>query len=80
MVNLDSAIAKLREERSRTQKELGRLDQAISALKKLAGDHSASAQAYRPRGRRKLSAAARKKISMAQKARWAKMKKRKAAA
>lgn len=79
-MNLGSALAQLREERTRTQKELGRLDQAISALKKLAGDHSASAQASRPRGRRKLSAAARRKISLAQKARWAKIKKRKAAA
>ena len=80
MVNLDSAIAKLREERSRAQKELGRLDEAISALQKLAGDHSASAHTSRPRARRKLSAAARRKISLAQKARWAKVKKRKATA
>lgn len=80
MVDLGSAIALLREERSRTQKELGRLEQAISVLQKLAGDHSASAQASGPRARRKLSAAARKRISLAQKARWAKIKRRKAGA
>ena len=80
MVNLGSALAQLREERIRTQKELGRLDQAISALQVLTADHSAATQASKPRARRKLSAAARKRISEAQKARWAKMKKRKATA
>lgn len=80
MVNLDSAIAQLREERSRTQKELGRLDEAISAIQKLTADHSAPAEPSRRRAPRKLSAAARRKISLAQKARWAKVKKRKATA
>jgi hypothetical protein len=79
-VNLDSALAQLREERNRAQKELGRLDEAISVLQKLAADHRAPARGPKARVRRKLSAAARKRISEAQKARWAKIKKRKAAA
>jgi len=78
-VNLGNALAQLRGERNRIHKELGRLDDAISALQKLGSDHSASALTSRPRVRRKLSAAARRKISLAQKARWAKIKKRKAA-
>lgn len=79
-MNLGNVLAQLREERNRTEKELSSLDEAISALGKLAADHSAPARASKPRARRKLSAAARKKISLAQKARWAKIKKRKAAA
>jgi hypothetical protein len=80
MVNLGRMLTQLREERSRTKKELYRLDGAISALERLVRDHSEPARASKPRAGRKLSAAARKKISEAQKARWAKMKKHKAAA
>jgi hypothetical protein len=79
-VEIGNVVAQLRRERSRIQKELGRLDEAISALQGLTADHSATAQASRPRVRRKLSAAARKRISEAQKARWAKIKKRTTAA
>lgn len=79
-MNLGSALAGLKQERSRTQKELSRLDEAISALGELTADHSAPARVSKPRARRKLSAAARKKISLAQKARWTKMRKQKAAA
>ena len=79
-MEIGNVVAQLRQERSRIQIELGRLDEAISALQTLTADHSATAQASRSRTRRKLSAAARKRISEAQKARWAKIKKRKAAA
>jgi hypothetical protein len=79
-VNLGRTLTQLRQERSRTQKELRRLDEAISVLGRLAGSRSASARASKPRAPRKLSAAARKKISEAQKARWAKTRKQKAAA
>jgi hypothetical protein len=51
------------------QQERDRLDAAIKALTSVAGTNSS-----RPRGRRTLSAAARRKISLAQKARWAKVK------
>jgi hypothetical protein len=80
MVNLGQMLTQLRQERSRTHKELSRLDAAISALQGLVGDHSAPARAFKRRARRKLSAAARKKLSQAQKARWAKMRKQKTAA
>ncbi len=79
-MNLDQMLTQLRQERSRTQKELARLDGAISALQRLVRDHSTPARASKQRARRKLSAVARKKISQAQKARWAKMRKQKAAA
>jgi hypothetical protein len=55
----------LKAARDKAAFELGRLEAAISAL---SGSKSA-----KPTGkRRKLSAAARRKISLAQKARWAK--------
>jgi hypothetical protein len=57
----------MRRDRARAVKEIARIDAALSALGYGAG----------PR-RRTLSAAARKKISLAQKARWAKAKKKKA--
>jgi hypothetical protein len=80
MVDLSRTLRQLQEERSRARKELGRLDEAITVLKKLAADHSAPARPPKPRSGRKLTLAVRKKISEAQKARWAKLRKRRAAA
>jgi hypothetical protein len=53
--------------RDKTAFELGRLEAAISAL---SGSRSKSIKSTKTR--RKLSASARRKISLAQKARWAK--------
>jgi hypothetical protein len=80
MVDLSRTLIHLRQERSRIQKELSRPDGAITALEKLVGNQSAPARASKRRARRRLSAVARKKISQAQKARWAKMRKQKMAA
>jgi hypothetical protein len=57
----------LRDEKKRAQKELQRLEKAISAFGKLVGKRTVKA-------RRKLSAAARKRIAAAQRSRWAKFK------
>ena len=57
----------LRIERAHTKKELKRLDRVISALRELSGN-SVSA---RP-GKRRMPAAARRKIAAAQRKRWAK--------
>ncbi len=73
MANLSAVVQQLRKERARAQHVVERLDAALKALKHLASGGSG------PRPRRKLSAAARKKISAAQKARWAKVRKQKAA-
>jgi uncharacterized protein YjiS (DUF1127 family) len=78
MANLVRILKQLRGERSRTRKELSRLDDAIAAFKKLVGNNPGPAGARKPRARRKLSAAARRKISRAQKTRWAKLRKEKA--
>ncbi len=77
MANLRQILKQLRGERSRINKELSRLDDAIAAFQKLIGNNPGPG---RPRKRRRtLSAAARRRISKAQKARWAKLRQGKAA-
>jgi hypothetical protein len=69
MANLESIVRELESERDR-------LDKAIQALSSLNG--TSSNNATRPQsGRRTMSAAARRKIAAAQRARWAKTKNRK---
>ena len=60
-------LAQLKAARYKAAFELGRLEAAISAL---SGGASRSIKSTRTR--RRMSVAARRKISMAQKARWAK--------
>jgi hypothetical protein len=61
----------LQGQRAQTQKELVKLDKAIAVLRELNGTDSTPS----PNGKKHtLSAAARKKIGNAQKARWAKIK------
>ena len=59
---LISLVSDLREERTNLAKQLRNFDKALAVLDRLKSS----------RKRRTLSAAARKKISLAQKARWAK--------
>ena len=59
-----------------TRKELTKLDKAIAVIRKLAGGNSTP---NGHSGRRTLSATARRKIGKAQKLRWAKFKRDKAA-
>lgn len=77
MANLGQMLDALREERKNLLKELGRIDSAISAVGKLTG-HSAGG-AKGPRKRRPVSAATKRKIAAAQRARWARIKKSKGA-
>lgn len=65
MTDLGAVLAQLKEERAK-------LDQAIEAL-------SGGKSSRGGRSRRTLSVAARKKIAAAQRARWAKVKAKKAA-
>jgi len=67
MADLQEVLKQLKGEKKRAQKELRRLEKAVSAFGKLIGKRTAKA-------RRKLSASARKKIAAAQRARWAKLK------
>ena len=75
MAKLGQIMKQLRGQRNRTQQELDGLDQAIAAFGKLVGTNGRG----RPRGRRRLSVAARRKITRAQKARWARLRQAKAA-
>jgi hypothetical protein len=72
MPNLSQLVTDLEAQRKQAKDDLARLDAAIATLRKLNGSSTSSGAARR--GRRRLSAAARKRIADAQKARWAKWK------
>src|SRR5262245_57182459 len=68
MFNYTETIRKMQSERDSMQAEIDRLDQAIAALQSLSGNSLPA------RTKSRLSAQARRKISHAQKKRWAKVK------
>jgi hypothetical protein len=68
MANLNRALQELRAERSRAQLHVEKLDQAISVIESLNGSET-SRNATQPK--RIVSAASRRKMALAQKARWA---------
>ncbi len=72
MANIDSALKQLRNERQVTAGFLARIDAAIKVL-----DGAGANTSSRKRVRRKMSAEARRRIAAAQKARWAKWRRRK---
>lgn len=80
MTNLTKALTRLREERREAQHQVQKLGEAIAVLEKLTrsgvGTHSSSSFG----AKRVLSAAGRRRISLAQKARWAKVRQMKKAA
>jgi len=71
MAILNSALEQLRDERKQVQVQVEKLDHAISVIEGLAGRSNAAATRGKKRGRGSLSPAARKRISEAQRARWA---------
>jgi predicted nucleic acid-binding Zn-ribbon protein len=74
MSNLNSALQQLRDERKQAHAQLEKLDQAISVIEGLS-DRTNTRISNGSRRGRSLSAAARKRISDAQRARWALRKK-----
>jgi hypothetical protein len=78
---IGAAVQQLKQEHIRLCKELARVDEALSVLGSLDGAQAApgkpgkTAAAVKPK--RKISAAARKKMSEAARARWAARKKEK---
>lgn len=74
MSNLNSALQQLKDERKQAQAHVEQLDQAISVIEGLSG-RSNTRISNGTSGGRSLSAAARKRISEAQRARWAQRKK-----
>ena len=79
MTNLAKALARLREERREAQHQVQKLGEAITVLEKLARGSGLGPFAGH-RVKRVLSAAGRRRISLAQKARWAKVRQMKKAA
>lgn len=73
MLNVSNVVSQLQAQRKQVQSDLSRLDAAISALRGLdTSNGSATIRVASSRPRRTLSAAGRRAISLAQKARWAK--------
>jgi hypothetical protein len=71
MANLENALQQLQEERKQTQLQLGKLDSAISVLEELVGGSSSTVAHSGSQLKRVISAASRRKMAQAQKARWA---------
>ena len=80
MTNITKALARLREDRRDAQRQVDKLAEAISVLEKLTGGRGGSFGGGQVRAKRVLSAAGRRRISLAQKARWAKLRQVKKAA
>jgi hypothetical protein len=67
MSNLTNVVQQLRSEREQAQKRIEQLDEALKALTGVGSRRGTGT-------RRTMSAAARKRIAAAQRARWAKWK------
>jgi hypothetical protein len=73
MASLDNVLRQLRDEHNQAQLEVKKLDKAISAIEGLSQSSGTAANGIRRN--RTMSAAARRRIAQAQKARWAKLRK-----
>ena len=73
MANLAETVKDVVQERSRMAGQIKKLDKVISVLRKLDGSGPSGARKSAGK-RRPMSAAARRKIAAAQRARWAKWK------
>ena len=70
MSDFATVVSQLQQKRKEAQQDVRRLDKAISVLKKLVSISVDGTRATAMRSR-KMSAAARRRIAQAQKARWA---------
>lgn len=80
MSELGAVLGQLKQERGRLVSELRQLDQAIKALSKVGSAVRGQVAGGNRRTGRTMSAAARKRIAAAQKARWARFRAGKAKA
>ena len=79
MVDFGRMLRQLQAERRRAEKEIERLDEAIAVFEKLVGTNSRGATRTNSKRAPKRSAATRRKMAKAQKARWAKLREQEAA-
>jgi hypothetical protein len=75
MSNLQNALKELREKRSRARMEIEKLDQIISGIESLNG-RGVAVPSKTAQPKRIISAASRRKMALAQKARWAGLRKK----
>ena len=68
MTEIGAVLGQLKQERARVAAELRQLDQAVQALSKIAGVNRSTGR----RVKRTMSVAARRRIAVAQRARWTK--------
>jgi len=73
MTSLDNVLRQLREERDQAQFQVEKLQSAISTIEALETRGNANTT-NRSRPKRRMSAAARRRIAQAQRARWAKLR------
>jgi hypothetical protein len=71
MVNLSGALTQLRLERSRAEQELNKIKEAISVLEGLNGSRTSGLGGA---AKRMISGVSRRKMALAQRARWAKVR------
>jgi hypothetical protein len=75
MLNLTNAVRQLKKEREQARRRLEQLDTALKALGGVGDLNRGSVRTRTTSGKRRpMSAAARKRIAAAQRARWAKWK------
>ena len=74
MANMSQILGQLQAQRRQVEAELGKIDAAISALQGLGARSGNTNRGGGVPRRRVMSAAARKRIADAQRARWAKWK------
>ena len=77
MPNLGGIVRELKAQRDRAQRDVERLNAALTALGNLGNGNGRSNRVLAARKRKPMSAAARKKIAAAQRVRWVKWKKKK---
>lgn len=73
-IDVAGILKTLQAERAKALQEVAKIDKAIESLRELSGANSAASTSGHGR-ERTMSAAARRKIADAQKARWAKFRK-----
>src|SRR5690242_10318738 len=73
MANLTNALQQLREERDQARSQVEKLDSAISVFEDLVGRNGSRTVGRRTRVGRIVTAAARRRMAAAQRARWAKV-------
>ena len=76
MSDLENALRELRDEHTQAQLRVKKLDEAISVVQGLVGPNGSAPSTNGALGSRTMSAAGRRRIRLAQKARWARVRAR----